>query len=280
MAPAAVRTRPAWPAWTSVHALAFHPDGRRHLRCHHHDRGYPRQDGYRARLRLGRHRSLDGFPERHRRDAERTLRDGHQVRDAHLRGRLDVRLEHQDARRDHPWGHPDAAYEEHQDAVPGTGCYHPYAEHRDAVPGTGCYRPDADAAWAYRTAWALLHHPRRVPQVRRRVQRELPVLRAWLHPVRRGSQHRPLRPVCWALKRQAKKPRVRPQAMPTRRRGLPRVRAPRRRRQAWVRADAVRPAWAHLPPWGSRVPERVPWRQGRPHGPYERRGLPVSRTVP
>lgn len=191
MAPAAVRTRPAWPAWTSVHALALHPDGRRLQRCLHRDHGYPLRDGYLVQLHPDPHRSLGGCPEprRHRLGAVRSRPDGRHLERDGLR-----RLDHQDHLDGRPerlaWrlgrlllGHPDVAHAVRQDVVPGTDCCHPDAgagHPREA--GTGYCRQDAGAGGAYPTEPLLEPQSRRHSPLRRRRRPAVPAERA-LSPV-------------------------------------------------------------------------------------------------
>ena len=159
MAPAAARTRPAWPAWTSVHALAFHLDDRRHLQCLHHDRGYRQLGGYQERLGhhlAHRHQSQDVSlgPRLRLLGAVRSRRDGPLELDGLRRqdhqDRLDVRQEHLDVRQEHPLlVHLGAECGAHLDVAPGRGCCRPDAgAGRPREAGTGCCRQDADAAGA------------------------------------------------------------------------------------------------------------------------------------
>ncbi len=289
MAPAAARTRPAWPALTSVHALAFHPDGRRHLRCLHRDHGYPRRDGYlvrRGHHLVHRHQSLDVIQVLRLRllGAVRSRQDGLLGLDGLRRqdrpDHRDVRREHSDVRQ---WlrlrGHQDVALGARQDVAPGRGCCRPDADvPRPHEAGTGCCRPDADADAAYRRAKRQAFRSRRCPRWKPRRRPGAPGVRvAWsgrtgspcLHSsrVRRTSSRRaPTRCVPTRCVPMGRWPRVR-------------VLLLRVQRPLWALGDEARPAWARSLPWVSQAPERVPWRPGRPHGPCERRGLPVSRKV-
>ncbi len=276
MAPAAARTRPAWPAWTSVHASACHPDGRRHQRCLHRDHGYLRLDGCLVRLHPDLRQSLDGCLElrlRHlcaeqsRQDERHPERDGLRHPD-----RWDVRPERPDGRLGTPLRErPDVVHGAHLDVAPGRDCCRPDADAgRPREAGTGYCRPDGGAAGACRRASRRECHSRRCLR--------------WQHRQTPGPPEvRTLRPTCWTGSRRRRSSRVRPltnQQVPRVR--MPRVRVPllRVQRPAWALGDEVRPAWVRSPPWGSRVPERDPSRSGRPLWPCERRVLPVSRTVP
>ena len=285
MAPAAARTRPAWPAWTSVRASALRPDDQRRQRCLHHDRGYPRLDGCLVLLRrhLGRRRSLDGYLElRLRRprhlDVGRNRPDERHLGRAGLRrpDRRDARLERLDERQGRlPREHPDVVRVAHQDVAPGRDCCRPCGVHLDVEPGTGCCRPDGGAAEACRKASQWRCHSRRCLRWRRRRKPGTPEVRASRSTCSPGVRRR-----CASRVRLLKNQRSPRRQVPMKQ--SPRVRVLLRRvqRQAWPPGDEVHPAWARSPPWGSRVPERVSWRPGRPHGPCERRVLPVSRTVP
>lgn len=278
MAPAAVRTRPAWRAWTCVHALAFHPDDRRRRRCLHRDRGYLRRDGYlvRQRRHLGRHRRPDVSPglRQHPLDAERSRLDDRQEPDGQRRQEhRDAHLEHRDVRQGHrERARLGAAHAEHQDAAPGRGCFRQCAARLDAAPGRGCYRLDADAAVACLKANPRARHSSRCLLRQARQARKAPEVRS-----------APLVPPGWSRGRSW---RLHPMANQRARRRVPKARWPRRvplqrvQRPAWALGDEVHQASVRSLPWVSRVPERVPWRRGRPHGPCARRGLPVSRTVP
>jgi len=287
MAPAAARTRPAWHAWTSVRASALRPDGRRHQRCLHHVRGYPRPDGCLVlpRRRLGRRRRLDGclglrlLRQRHL-DAGRSRPDErHPVR-AGLR-----RQDHRDAclerlderqRRLPPRERLDVVHGAHQDVEPGRGCFRPVGGAvRPREAGTGCCRPDAGAAEACRKASRRKRHRRRCSAWQRRRRPGAPEARALRPTCSPGVRRR-----CVSRLRPAKTQRFPRRQVPMKRSPLVRVPLRRLLRRAWALRDAVRPAWVRSPPWGSRIPERVPWRRGRLHGPCERRGLPASRTVP
>ena len=277
MAPAAARTRPAWPAWTSVPASALRPDDRRHLLCLHRDRGYRLLDGYLVRQRrhlAHRHQSPVVHRELRLRllGVVRILPDVHPERgDLRRPGLQDVRLGHPDARRGHRLlGHLGVDHEAHRDGAPGRGCCRPYGVRLGAGPGTGCYRPDADAAWACRKATLRVRLPRWCLLRPHQQTSGTPALRMARHD-RTGSRCR-------------RSSRVRlgwlPQVQNRRRQPVLSSQVLHLRVQRWALTGEVRPAWASSLPWVSRVPEPVPWRRGRPHGPCERRGLPVSRTVP